>query len=351
MLDGENSWIVLDQDGEVSFIDMEGLQADGPKVDVAESQAGGASGYEAALESQGGEASWYQAAIDLLKDSRRLLIGVAFLAGLILGWIVIGRWLWPANRNAEPWDLRQQHQANYITLVAEDYWHTKDVMRARDSLAGWDEEELTDLIADMAARTSSLEERQRLVALARALQLPYYQLPTVGSFLLDRGILLSFVLSASPLIVAIVMAVSPLVGRSDRKTLPKGVDELLPSEGPESLEEMLRQDGMGPDGEYGEGDAHATEQDETEGYVEGSGEPGEEDLEDFDEDWDEWDDDDMEMEGIVADILLELFEDDEESFAHLEALATGLPEVNIEDVMHLAHNIMLRFQTQERRVA
>lgn len=345
MFGEEGSWIIS-QDDEVVSGESDGLELDSVGDDAQEV-----------------ETSWRETFVNRIKGSRRFLLGLAFLAGLILGWIVIGRWLWPANRNADPWDLRRQHRANYVGLVAEDYWYTRDVFRAKESLAGWDEDELTDLMAEMASQASSSEERQRLMALAKALQLPDYQMSLLTSFLIHKGILLSFLLSASPLIVAIALAVSPLVGRVSRGEPTAEVDELLDLEDPELLEEMLRQRGIGPDGEYieGGGDGTGEHGGETEKYGEGTGEPGEEEEDsakgEDEEDWDEWDDEDdeekdeAEKEGAVADILMDLFDEDDESFASLRALAQDLPEVDIDDLLLIAQKITQRFRTEVRRAA
>ena len=374
MLGEEGSWIISEEPdvasnarslrlggNESESLESEGLEFDSLAAEGREVETGWRETLAGLV-----EGSRRKTLVDLVKESRRLLLGLAFLVGLVLGWIVIGRWLWPANRNADPWDLRRQHQANYVSLVAEDYWRSKDALFAKDSLAGWDQEELTDLLAEMASQAPSSEERQRLTTLAKVLQLPDYRVSLVTSFLLSKGILLSFVLSVSPLIVALVVVVSPLIGRrTGRGALPKGIDELLLPEDPELLEEMMRQGlvVMGPDGEPvytpdGEpvhigADGYG---DDTEQYGEGTGEPGEEDLEKDDdygeEDWEEWDDEEeIEKEGAVADILLDLFEDDEESFASLEALARPLPEIGIDDVLQTAQEIVNSFQTKVRRAA
>lgn len=374
MLGEEGSWIISEEPDvasnarrprlggdESESLESEGLEFDSLAAEGREVETGWRETLAGLV-----EGSRRKTLVDLVKESRRLLLGLAFLVGLVLGWIVIGRWLWPANRNADPWDLRRQHQANYVSLVAEDYWRSKDALFAKDSLAGWDQEELTDLLAEMASQAPSSEERQRLTTLAKVLQLPDYRVSLVTSFLLSKGILLSFVLSVSPLIVALVVVVSPLIGRrTGRGALPKGIDELLLPEDPELLEEMMRQGlvVMGPDGEPvytpdGEpvhigADGYG---DDTEQYGEGTGEPGEEDLEKDDdygeEDWEEWDDEEeIEKEGAVADILLDLFEDDEESFASLEALARPLPEIGIDDVLQTAQEIVNSFQTKVRRAA
>jgi hypothetical protein len=136
----------------------------------------------------------------------------AFVVGLVLGWVVIGWWLWPVRwTNSEPWDLRPEHQRTYVALVAESYWRTGDVARAREALDGWDDEGLARLLATMMSQASTPEERQRLADLAEALALPETQEGGLTSLLDQRTIVLSALVSALPLVLAIILAVSPLL--------------------------------------------------------------------------------------------------------------------------------------------
>jgi hypothetical protein len=126
--------------------------------------------------------------------------------------MVIGWWLWPVRwTNSEPWDLRPEHQRTYVTLVAESYWQTGDVARAKEALDGWDDKGLARLLATMTSQASTLEERQRLADLAEALALPETQEAGLTSLLDQRTIVLSALVSALPLVLAIILAVSPLL--------------------------------------------------------------------------------------------------------------------------------------------
>jgi hypothetical protein len=124
----------------------------------------------------------------LIIKSRGYLPGLTFVAGLLLGWLVIGWWLWPVQwTNSNPWHLSSKHQ---------------------ETLAGWDDEALASLLATMEAQSPSPEERQRLVALAEALEMPDAAPPAsfVISLLGQKTILLGVILSASPLVVAMILA-------------------------------------------------------------------------------------------------------------------------------------------------
>lgn len=100
-------------------------------------------------------------------------IGVAFLVGLLLGWLAIGWWLWPVSwTDADPWDLRTQHQERYVSLVVKNYAQSRNVDQAKESLAGWDHRALSDLLASMQDEAPDLETSQQLAELASALALP-----------------------------------------------------------------------------------------------------------------------------------------------------------------------------------
>ncbi len=108
-----------------------------------------------------------------IKELRRPIIGLVFVVGLLLGWVILGWWLWPVEwSDADPWDLRPEHQVKYVSLVAEEYWQTKDVSQATEALAGWDVEALANLLAAMQCQTCGSQESQQLAALAAALRLP-----------------------------------------------------------------------------------------------------------------------------------------------------------------------------------
>lgn len=146
----------------------------------------------------------------LIKRFRTYLPGLTFVAGLLLGWLAIGWWLWPVQwTNSAPWNLSPKHQRTFISLVAEDYWLTGNVSQVKATLAGWDAEALASLLATMEAQSSSPEERQRLVALAEALEMPGLASSSFTSSLFSqKAILLGVILSASPLVVAMILAIS-----------------------------------------------------------------------------------------------------------------------------------------------
>jgi len=101
------------------------------------------------------------------------VVALVFLAGLLLGWLVIGWWLWPVDWiDADPWDLRVEHQERYVALVAKNYAQAGNADQAREAIAGWDDQALADLLAAMQAKTPDLTAGQRLADLASVLDLP-----------------------------------------------------------------------------------------------------------------------------------------------------------------------------------
>jgi hypothetical protein len=168
-----------------------------------------------------------------IRKKRGCLFIMVFTVGVLLGWMVIGWWLWPVKWiNTDPWDLRPEHQRTFIDLVAEDYWRTKDVSRAKRALAGWDEEALADLLATMQYRASSDKERQKLSALAEVIELPESEVllsteraPLLTSLLSRKAIVLSTAFSTSWLVMAIILAVSSPFLRAGTKVAQEGMTE------------------------------------------------------------------------------------------------------------------------------
>jgi hypothetical protein len=172
-------------------------------------------------------------------------LAFAFVVGLVLGWMVVGWWLWPVRwTNSEPWDLRPEHQRTYVALVAESYWQTGDVARAREALQGWDDEGLARLLATMISQASTPEERQRLVDLVEALALPETQEGGETFFLDQRTIVLSALVAALPLVLAIILAVSPLLRNGYHLNRLEDVGSAA-AELEEELERLLAGEGEG----------------------------------------------------------------------------------------------------------
>ncbi len=92
---------------------------------------------------------------------------IAFLIGLLVGWLVIGWLVWPVQwTNAQLQDLRADLRYEYVGMVAESYAQTRNLDQARSRLAGWDAEKLGK---DLTEAQSVLVARNNIPA-AQSLQ-------------------------------------------------------------------------------------------------------------------------------------------------------------------------------------
>ena len=264
----------------------------------------------------------------LAREARRYLPGLTFLVGLLVGWIVIGWLLWPVQwSNSEPWELLPQHQRTFVRLVAEDYSLTGDISRARDALAGWDTDALAQLMVTMENQASSPEERQQLIELAEALQVPDATESLVTSLLSQKVILFSFALSTLPLLAAVVLAAYSLLRSKTQQD-----EDLLIEEEPleEGLEESLGQEGddqAEPQGQQTE-DQQAPEK-------QGAGEGEEEEKQEDEEEEEESEENSLWVQDLVSD----LFEEDDTEVAKLETLCKKLPEIEALNLLEFAQRI------------
>jgi len=271
----------------------------------------------------------------LIREPKGYLLGVTFVVGLLLGWMVIGWWLWPVRwTNSDPQHLRPEYQRTFVGLVAEDYWQTKDISRAREALAGWDDEALADLLTAMVVQASSPEARQHLEALAEALELPEAEVNLFTSLLNQKVIILGAILSASPLVVAIVLAISPLVRSEaqqreellaqEESLLEEGLEKLLAQEEEREAEEDIV---IGEEEIEEEIDGKKRKETEAEELL-GEEEEIYEDEEDTD----------------VQTMLLGFFEDEDESLTRLQAICKGLVDIDIDDLLQRSKEVAAQLE-------
>jgi hypothetical protein len=97
---------------------------------------------------------------------------IAFLVGLLVGWLAIGWALWPVTwKNTLPRDLRPAERQGYLTMVAESLTTSGDAALAQERVASWSAEDLAkDLtqLENRLAREDALQSEQ-VKALASAL--------------------------------------------------------------------------------------------------------------------------------------------------------------------------------------
>ncbi len=88
---------------------------------------------------------------------RAILAGIAgLIAGCVFGWMVLGWMVFPVTwTNADPWDLRPEQKAIYVSMVADSYDVNSDEDLARQRMEGFGSEEISDLLAKL------IEEREQ----------------------------------------------------------------------------------------------------------------------------------------------------------------------------------------------
>ncbi len=76
---------------------------------------------------------------------KELWLATAFVAGLLVGWFVLGWLLFPVHwTNVNPWEMRPSGRATYLDLVAEDYAIHHDGARLDAMLMGWPRDDLAE---------------------------------------------------------------------------------------------------------------------------------------------------------------------------------------------------------------
>ncbi len=132
----------------------------------------------------------------------------AFAAGLLIGWWVLGWWLWPVQwTNALPMDLLPAYRDTYVVGVAYALQVTGDVEQARRSMEalGTGAEQRQALDSAMASYPACIEP---LSVLGQALQVPPPPRRPVAAS--EGGSWLRSLLLSAALVVAIGLAIFAL---------------------------------------------------------------------------------------------------------------------------------------------
>lgn len=121
-------------------------------------------------------------------NKRRLPIWIwfalALLAGLLIGWFVLGWGIWPAvPKDALPADLRPTEREAYLSMVVESFAADGKVAPAREKVASWSNAALAEDLGRLQARLSGVDALQAgdLQALAAALGLPPLVAPVAAA--------------------------------------------------------------------------------------------------------------------------------------------------------------------------
>ncbi len=96
-----------------------------------------------------------------------LIGGLAALAGVLVGWLVIGWTLWPVQwTSVLPADLVTEGRQQYLDLVAESYVLNKNVVLAQQRLTSFLPAEQPALLADVTTRVARrLEHTENILVL------------------------------------------------------------------------------------------------------------------------------------------------------------------------------------------
>lgn len=269
---------------------------------------------------------------------------VYLIAGVLIGWLVIGWWLWPVRwTNSDPWEMSAKNQQNFVQLVADRYWYDRDLTQAENTLNGWDRAEVNSLLVALQAETIDAAARDHLDALSQALSLPGGQQSLLASIFSQEGIIFALAIAALPMFIAIGLVVATRL--SARSVSAKGeagaedqeadLEELLADV---QLDEGMIGGGPGPEGAVaGAEPGQENKPDEKQ--------PGQEEEEKEEEEEDE---ETIDANNPLGD-LASLFAEEDTSLASLEALCKGMPELVIDDMLNTARNILRRFKEERRK--
>ncbi|MCL4393798.1 MAG: hypothetical protein M1482_03145 [Chloroflexi bacterium] len=252
-------------------------------------------------------------------------LGMTYVAGMLLGWLVIGWWLWPVQWTTyTPGQSSADYEHLFVNWAANRYWETKDAAQARQAFATWNRDDLAKLISDMEHSAKDTETRRNLVALEAALELPVSD-TSVLAFAWQPGVLIGVFLSVLPLMGVFAFVGLPRlrrrlgVGASGDVSLPDGV------QAEDSLDELMSD-------------------------VEGGGAedvavtlPGEEQKEE-EKTEDKESEEDAEGQSSGLGDLASLFEEEDTSINALEAFCKGMPDVSVDDLIAKAADVLQKLR-------
>lgn len=249
---------------------------------------------------------------------------VVFLIGLVIGWLVLGWWLWPVQwMNALPWHLQSPYRNRYVRLVATSLWHTGDTRHAREALEGWDHEDLGRRLASLQQQASNEDEREQLETLALLLDLPTPELSIWHSLLSQSSIVGWATISLLLLASAGVLTVYSLVPATKGAPIPATAPDLVPSE-----EEDVWGDDEGFD-DYDDDELIIGEIDDTDG----DDEEDEDDIYGSETDFYEA------GEDVVESLSAFMFDNEEEDVTDLKGICERLPEIDVSELNQEAQEV------------
>lgn len=279
--------------------------------------------------------------VSLTERLRRLPKWVLFLAGLAIGWLVIGWVIWPVHwSNSDPWEMTAKNQKAFVQLVADRYWSDRDLAQAEATLGSWNRNDVNSLLVAMQAETIDVEARQRLDALTQALKLPGGEQSLLASIFGQEGVLIALLIATLPIFMAVGLVVS---SRLNAKSAAEDEgEEPAKEDGEAELEELLADVQLeagqavvlGPDGTpvqpAGPGGELTPEQQEEAKEEEEASEEG------------------PDPNNPLGD-LASLFAEEDTSVAQLELLSKGMPDINIDELLGKMRDVLRRFHEERPR--
>jgi len=265
-------------------------------------------------------------------DSRRLQWALLFAAGLLVGWLVLGWWIWPVQwTNAMPWHLQTVYRERYVTMVAETFFLTGDLREAQTALEGWEPEELKGVLKKLQQEAESDEQRQQVAALASALEFPTYDTSIWSSLRNQKAILGGASVSILLFGAAGALAVYSLV-----QTKSEGGVRLGAAGEGLADDEIAMEEGAG---EYDDMEDYPDEVEEGDGLVIGAAEEEEPEGEEEEDFYDAEEDFYEEGEDVVSSLSAFMFDEEEEDVSHLKDLCERLPEIDVSELLEEAREL------------
>ena len=111
---------------------------------------------------------------DVIKNKPILFLVVFSVIGCLFGWWVMGYMIWPVQYTGESYsyELTRPEKEQYLSMLADSYRVTGNALEVQNRLKGWNDSEVTVLIANMSTnlRNQGLtDQAQRIEDLAGAL--------------------------------------------------------------------------------------------------------------------------------------------------------------------------------------
>jgi hypothetical protein len=252
------------------------------------------------------------------KSLPRWLIGVVFVVGLLLGWLLLGWWLVPVQwTNSAPWQLQPSYQRTYVSMIAVEYARSGNLAEVEKNLTGWDREALKSLLEVMQRETVDPAERQRLAALARILRFPPPQPSVLPSLFSSPLFLLAIFLAVTPLLAALALVAwsrfkkqSPVAEQvlgQEGEAAP-AIEDLI--EGDETIADVVAEQKKKEEEQQQEQKKEKEEEEEAEDKSSGLGD------------------------------LASLFEEEDTSLSALEQFCKGMMDVDADALMQSSLNVM-----------